>query len=148
MVLRESEVRAASSATSAATRSSSSFSTPRDRRDRHRSRRRNYAAPEYPELEDYGHANLVGNNGATQYSASTGSPPPALRTWGDGRTVILGTEGYMELRKYIDLARDGSGDHLFLANGHGEKEFALKGKVGFPYFGQLILDCLDRTRTR
>ncbi|HEX4141358.1 MAG TPA: Gfo/Idh/MocA family oxidoreductase [Candidatus Methylacidiphilales bacterium] len=105
----------------------------------------NYANPQYPELEDYGHANLVANNGATNYFRVDWLTPSGLRTWGDGRTVILGTEGYMELRKYIDLAREASGDHLFLANGHGEKEFSLHGKVGFPYFGQLILDCLNRT---
>ena len=105
----------------------------------------NYANPQYPELEDYGHANLVANNGATNYFRVDWLTPTGLRTWGDGRTVILGTEGYMELRKYIDIAREGTGDHLFLANGHGEKEFSLRGKVGFPYFGQLILDCLNRT---
>jgi predicted dehydrogenase len=105
----------------------------------------NYANPQYPELEDYGHANFVGNNGATNYFRVDWMTTPGLRTWGDGRTVILGTEGHIELRKYIDLARDASGDHLFLANSHGEKEFALAGKVGFPFFGQLILDCLNRT---
>jgi predicted dehydrogenase len=105
----------------------------------------NYANPAYPELEDYGHANLVADNGATNYFRVDWLTPTGLRTWGDGRTVILGTEGYMELRKYIDLAREGSGDHLLLANGHGEKEFSLRGQVGFPFFGQLILDCLNRT---
>jgi len=105
----------------------------------------NYANSDYPELEDYGHANLVADNGATNYFRVDWLTPSGLRTWGDGRTVVLGTEGYLELRKYIDLARDAGGDHLFLANGHGEKEFSLHGKVGFPFFGQLILDCLNRT---
>ena len=105
----------------------------------------NYANQDYPELEDYGHANLVANNGATNYFRVDWLTPSGLRTWGDGRTIILGTEGFMELRKYIDLARDASGDHLLLANAHGEKEFSLHGKVGFPFFGQLILDCLNRT---
>ena len=105
----------------------------------------NFANPQYPELEDYGHANLVGNNGATNYFRVDWHTPSGLRTWGDGRTVILGTDGYIELRKYIDLARDASGDHLFLANSHGEEEYSLHGKVGFPFFGQLILDCLNRT---
>jgi predicted dehydrogenase len=105
----------------------------------------NYANPDYPELEDYGHANLVAENGATNYFRVDWLTPSGLRTWGDGRTVILGTEGYLELRKYIDLAREATGDHLFLANSQGEKEFALHGKVGFPFFGQLILDCLNRT---
>ncbi len=105
----------------------------------------NYANPDHPELEDYGHANLVANNGATNYFRVDWLTPTGLRTWGDARTVILGNEGYIEMRKYIDLAREGTGDHLFLANGHGEKEFSLRGKVGFPFFGQLILDCLNRT---
>ena len=105
----------------------------------------NYANPTYPELEDYGHANLVANTGATNYFRVDWLTPTGLRTWGDGRTVILGTEGYIELRKYIDIAREASGDHLFLANAEGEKELSLHGKVGFPFFGQLILDCLNRT---
>ncbi len=71
--------------------------------------------------------------------------PDGLRTWGDGRTLILGTDGYIELRKYIDVARDDGGDQLFLVNKEGEKRFSLTGKVGFPFFGQLILDGLNRT---
>ena len=105
----------------------------------------NYANPEYPELEDYGHANLTANNGATNYFRVDWLTPTGLRSWGDGRTLVLGTTGYIEMRKYIDLAREGTGDHLFLANSQGEKEFSLAGKVGFSFFGQLILDCLNRT---
>lgn len=58
---------------------------------------------------------------------------------------ILGTEGYIELRKNIDPTRDRHGEHLYLVNREGEKHLALKGKVGFPYFGQLIHDCLHGT---
>jgi predicted dehydrogenase len=107
----------------------------------------NYSHPEYPELEDYGHANLVADNGATNYFRVDWQTPDGLRTWGDGRTVILGTEGYIELRKYIDITRDSGGDQLFLVNGKGERHFALAGKVGFPFFGRLIRDCLERTET-
>ena len=105
----------------------------------------NYAHPEYPELEDYGHANLVGDNGTTNHFRVDWFTPDGLRTWGDGRTMILGTKGYIELRKYIDVARESGGDQLFLVNGEGEKNLSLSGKVGFPFFGQLILDCLNRT---
>jgi len=105
----------------------------------------NHAHPEYPELEDYGHANLVADNGATNYLRVDWLTPDGLRTWGDGRTVILGTKGYIELRKYIDVARDSGGDQLFLVNAEGEKHFSLAGQVGFPFFGELILDCLNRT---
>ena len=107
----------------------------------------NFVHPAYPELEDYGHANLVADNGATNYFRVDWHTPAGLRTWGDGRTIILGTSGYIELRKYVDVAREGGGDQLFLVNGAGERNFALAGKVGFPFFGQLIRDCLARTET-
>lgn len=107
----------------------------------------NYRNKQYPELEDYGDATLVGDNGATNYFRVDWLTPDGLGTWGDGRTVILGTDGYIELRKYIDVARSPKGDHLYLVNGEGEKHLELSGKVGFPYFGRLILDCLERTET-
>lgn len=105
----------------------------------------NYNCKAYPELEDYGDATLVGDNGATNYFRVDWLTPDGLSTWGDGRTVILGTSGYIELRKYVDIARDGQGDHLYLVNGEGEKHLELAGKVGYPFFGELILDCLNRT---
>jgi hypothetical protein len=71
--------------------------------------------------------------------------PTGLGAWGDGRTVILGTDGYIELRKYLDVARDVTGDHVYLVDGKGEHHLPVHGTVGFPYFGRLILDCLHRT---
>lgn len=105
----------------------------------------NYNNKEYPELEDFGDATLIGDNGATQYFRVDWLTPNGLSTWGDGRTVILGTEGYIELRKYVDIARSATSDHLYLVNDKGEQHMELKGKVGFPFFGELILDCLNRT---
>lgn len=105
----------------------------------------NYKHKDYPELEDFGDATLIADNGATNYFRVDWLTPDGLRTWGDGRTLILGTDGYIELRKYIDIARDESGDHLYLVNHEGEQHFSLHGQVGFPYFGQLILDCLHGT---
>ena len=107
----------------------------------------NYANKDYPELEDFGDATLVADNGATCYFRVDWLTPGGLRTWGDGRTIVLGTTGYIELRKYIDITREGIGDHLFLVNQRGEQHFALKGKVGFPFFGRFILDCLHGTET-
>lgn len=104
----------------------------------------NYNNPDYPELEDFGDATLVGDNGATNYFRVDWFTPDGLGTWGDGRTIILGTKGYIELRKYIDIGR-GGGDQLYLANQEGEFHMSLSGKVGYPYFGELILDCLNRT---
>ncbi len=105
----------------------------------------NFANPEHPEFEDFGEAHLVGNNGTSFFYRVDWFTPDGLRTWGDGRTLILGTKGFIELRKYIDVAREGGGDRLFLVTDEGEQEMKLEGQVGYPYFGQLILDCLNRT---
>ncbi|HWB59428.1 MAG TPA: Gfo/Idh/MocA family oxidoreductase [Chthoniobacteraceae bacterium] len=105
----------------------------------------NFASPEYPDLEDFGEASLVADNGATNYIRVDWLTPAGLRTWGDGRTFILGTKGYIELRKYTNIATETTGDHLFLVNDKGERHLRLDGKVGFPFFGKLIHDCLSRT---
>ncbi|MGQ7890456.1 Gfo/Idh/MocA family protein [Paenibacillus sp. WC2504] len=105
----------------------------------------NYNYPQYPTFEDFGDATLVGDNGATGYFRVDWFTPDGLSTWGDGRMTILGTEGYIELRKYVDIAREQTSNHVYLVNGDGEQHFAVNGQVGYPYFGQLILDCLHRT---
>jgi predicted dehydrogenase len=105
----------------------------------------NYNHPAYPELEDFGEASLVADNGCSSYFRVDWFTPDGLGTWGDGRTIILGTEGYIELRKYIDVARDPAGDQLYLVNGAGEQHLSLAGKVGFPFFGAFIRDCLERS---
>jgi len=105
----------------------------------------NYHHKEYPEFEDFGDVTLLADNGATNYFRVDWFTPDGLGAWGDGRAVILGTEGYIELRKYLDIARDAEGDHVYLVNQEEEKHFAVHGKVGYPYFGNLILDCLNGT---
>ena len=105
----------------------------------------NYNHPQYPELDDFGDATLVGDNGATHYFRVDWFTPDGLQIWGDGRTFILGTEGFIEQRKYINIGtKDGDG-HVFLANNHEETHYQVSGKVGYPFFGQLIVDCLNRT---
>ena len=73
--------------------------------------------------------------------------PEGARTWGDGRLFLMGTEGYIEVRKYIDLGHENGGNHVFLVNGDGEQVFHVDGEAGFPFFGELILDCINRTET-
>ena len=107
----------------------------------------NFAHPEYPELNDFGEATLKGDNGCANYFRVDWFTPDGLSTWGDGRTVILGTEGTIELRKYTDLAREATGNHLYLVNGEDEYHLDLNGKVGHPFFGKFVLDCLNRTET-
>lgn len=102
--------------------------------------------PLTPELEDFGETALVSPSGASGYFRVDWFTPDGLRTWGDGRTFILGTDGYIELRKYINLAATKQDDnHLLIANAEGEYHINATGKAGYPFFGELILDCLNRT---
>jgi predicted dehydrogenase len=105
----------------------------------------NYAHPGQPGLEDFGEASLLGNNGATNYVRVDWFTPAGLSTWGDGRLWIVGEKGYIELRKYVDVARDKTGNHVYLVDEKGEQHLEVEGKVGFRFFGELILDCIHRT---
>jgi predicted dehydrogenase len=107
----------------------------------------NFANADTPEFEDFGEASLLGNNGTSNYIRVDWFNPAGLSTWGDGRTVILGTKGYIELRKYVDVAREKTGDHVYIVDEKGEQHLNVTGQVGFRFFGQLILDCLNRTET-
>jgi predicted dehydrogenase len=105
----------------------------------------NYANAAHPDFEDFGDATLVADNGATFYFRVDWFTPDGMGAWGDGRTIVTGTEGMIELRKYLDIARDPQGDHVYLVDGKGEHHFAVHGQMGYPFFGQLIRDCLERT---
>lgn len=105
----------------------------------------NVNSPDYPELEDFGEASLLGDNGSRNYYRVDWLTPQGLSTWGDGRTVILGTKGYIEMRKYVDIARNKKGNHLYLVTDKEEQYINVEGQIGYPFFGKLILDCLNRT---
>lgn len=106
----------------------------------------NYKYPEYPELDDFGDAMLVGDNGATNYFRVDWLTPDGLSSWGDGRMFIMGTDGYIEIRKNVNVGtKDNTSNHIFMVNHEGEHHFQVEGQVGCPFFGQLILDCINRT---
>lgn len=105
----------------------------------------NYAHKDHPGLEDFGDVTVVLGNGVTGYCRVDWFTPDGLGTWGDGRTFILGTDGYIELRKYTDVARESGGDHVYLVDKEGEHHIPVSGQVGYPFFGELILDCLEGT---
>ena len=105
----------------------------------------NLAHPEHPELEDFGEAMLTMDNGVSCYCRVDWFNPAGLRSWGDGRAFVLGTAGSIEIRKNIDVARETGGNVLFLVDGKGEHEIKCRGLIGYPFFGRLILDVLNRT---
>jgi predicted dehydrogenase len=105
----------------------------------------NHANPDKPELEDFGEVLLRGNGG-TGYIRVDWYTPNGLPVWGDGRLTILGTEGYIEIRKYIDIAGRAGGDHLFLVDQKGMHHIDCSNEP-LPYGPRLMADVIDRTET-
>ncbi|NVK35651.1 MAG: Gfo/Idh/MocA family oxidoreductase [Rhodobacteraceae bacterium] len=105
----------------------------------------NVATPERPGFQDFGEVLLEGDEGRG-FARVDWLSPKGLPVLGDGRIMIMGTEGSIELRKFIDLAgRDGA-DHLFLANDKGVNYFDAGG-AGKPFFVRLLKDIENRTYT-
>ena len=71
--------------------------------------------PQYPKFEDFGDVTLRGDRG-TGYIRVDWFTPDGLATWGDGRLTILGTDGFIEIRKNIDIGGRPGGSHLFLVD--------------------------------
>ena len=105
----------------------------------------NYANPDHPKLEDFGEILLRNENGHA-YIRLDWYTPDALPNWGDGRLTILGTEGYIELRKYVDVAGREGTDHLYLVNGTRYEHIDCSD-IPLTYFKNLASDVKTRTET-
>ena len=105
----------------------------------------NFNIPEYPNYRDFGDMSVRSKH-ATGYIRIDWFTPEGLGTWGDGRTFILGTEGYIEMRKYVDISGRQGGNHLFLVNQKETKYFDCKN-VHMPYGEQLVSDVVNRPET-
>ncbi len=105
----------------------------------------NYGNPATPELQDFGQIALESPQGLG-YIRVDWFTPDALPNWGDGRLMLLGTEGTIELRKYVDVGGAAGTDHLFLVNG-SRCERMNCADAGLPYFARLAADIRDRTET-
>jgi predicted dehydrogenase len=101
--------------------------------------------PQHPLFEDFGDVVLRGDKG-TGYIRVDWFTPDGLNTWGDGRLTILGTDGYIELRKNIDIAGRAGGNHLFLVD-QKSTQYIDCSKEPLPYGTQLVDDVLNRTET-
>src|SRR5882757_554415 len=105
----------------------------------------NRANPDKPEFQDFGEM-LLRTPDVTGYIRVDWFTPDGLPTWGDGRLTLIGTEGYMELRKYVDIDGKPGIDHLFLVDRTGVKRIDC-AEVELPYGRQLVADILERTET-
>jgi predicted dehydrogenase len=105
----------------------------------------NFHHPQYPEFQDFGDVMLRGDGG-TGYIRVDWFTPDGLSTWGDGRLTIIGTDGFIEIRKNVDVAGRPGGNHLFLTDQKETRYFDCN-KDPLPYGEQLVNDVLNRTET-
>lgn len=105
----------------------------------------NYAHKDRRNFYDFGEGVILADNGATCWFRVDWFTPDGLGAWGDGRVFIMGTEGTIEIRKYIDPAVSREGDHVIWVDKNGEHRELVTGKTGFVFFADLIRDCMDRT---
>lgn len=105
----------------------------------------NFANPDIPDFEDFGQISLRSDR-AQGYIRVDWYTADALPNWGDGRLFISGTEGTIELRKYVDVAGRPGTDHLFLVNGERCEHIDCSA-APLPYFGNLIADIRNRTES-
>lgn len=103
----------------------------------------NYAHPDEPELEDYAEL-LLHAEGVHGFVRLDWLGPDSLPHPGDGRIIILGTEGFIELRKQLDLAGRAGGHHLFLTNAICSEHIDCSA-VPLTYFRELSEDVRSRT---
>lgn len=99
----------------------------------------------YPQFEDFGDMVLRGNGG-TGYVRVDWFTPDGLPTWGDGRLTILGTDGFIEIRKNVDIAGRPGGSHLFMSD-RSSTRYIDCSDVVLPYGQQVVDDIVNRTET-
>jgi predicted dehydrogenase len=105
----------------------------------------NVRHPDHPKFQDFGDMMLHGNAGFG-YVRLDWFTPAGLGTWGDGRLFILGTDGYIELRKYADIAGRKGGNHLFIVDAK-EARYIDCNNLVLPFGPQFISDVVNRTHT-
>src|SRR6201996_9275001 len=103
----------------------------------------NVRHPDHPRFQDFGDMVLRGNRGFG-YVRLDWFTPDGLGTWGDGRLFILGTDGYIELRKYTDVAVKKQGNNLFLVDGK-EARYIDCNNMPLPFGPQFVGDIVNRT---
>jgi predicted dehydrogenase len=97
-----------------------------------------------PEFQDFGDMMFHGNKGFG-YVRLDWFTPKGLGTWGDGRLFILGTDGYMELRKYANIGSgQKGGNHLFVVDAK-QQRYIDCNNVLLPFGPQFIADVANRT---
>ena len=104
----------------------------------------NVRHPNRPRFQDFGDMVLRGDHGLG-YVRLDWFTPDGLGTWGDGRLFILGTDGYIEIRKYTNVAVKKQGNNLFLVDNRSARYFDCNN-LTLPFGPQFVADIVNRTQ--
>lgn len=105
----------------------------------------NVRHPGRPHFQDFGDMMLRGNAGFG-YVRLDWFTPDGLGTWGDGRLFVLGTEGYIEVRKYSNVAVSSGGNNLFIVDGKSARYIDCSNGP-LPFGPQFVADVVNRTHS-
>jgi predicted dehydrogenase len=105
----------------------------------------NVRHPNRPRFQDFGDMVLRGDRGFG-YVRLDWFTPDGLGTWGDGRLFLLGTDGYIEIRKYIDVAIRHQGNNLYIVDNKQQRFIDCNDKP-LPFGPQFVADIVNRTNT-
>jgi predicted dehydrogenase len=103
----------------------------------------NVRHPDRPRFQDFGDMVLRGDRGLG-YVRLDWFTPDGLGTWGDGRLFILGTHGYIEVRKYTNVAVKHQGNNLFIVDSK-EARYIDCNNMPLPFGPQFVADIVNRT---
>jgi predicted dehydrogenase len=103
----------------------------------------NIRHPQRPRFQDFGDMVLRGDRGLG-YVRLDWFTPDGLGTWGDGRLFILGTNGYIEIRKYANVAVKKQGNNLFLVDNQRARYFDCNN-LTLPFGPEFVADIVNRT---
>jgi predicted dehydrogenase len=107
------------------------------------SRVANVNHPDRPKFQDFGDMMIHGDGGFGYFRVDWFTPD-GLGVFGDERTFLLGAEGYIEMRKNIDIAGRPGADHVLIVDRKSARYIDCKN-LELPFGRQFIQDIVNRT---
>lgn len=105
----------------------------------------NVASPRHPAMQDIGQMVIEGGGAVGTHRVDYLSPS-GLKTWGDGRLMIVGTEGTLEVRTNVDVAGRRGKEHLIVTDGRGVRRIACRA-ASVDWAKRCVADVVDGSDT-
>ncbi|MCU1369632.1 MAG: oxidoreductase [Ilumatobacteraceae bacterium] len=105
----------------------------------------NVSVPAHPGMQDIGQM-VISGGGAIGTHRVDYLSPKGLKTWGDGRLMIVGTEGTIEVRTNVDIAGKKGREHLIIVDAKGTHRIDC-GTAKVDWAKRLVADVADGSDT-